>query len=80
MSISMSSASLPVFITMLSNLNHFLDKAQSFVDPKKCDPGALTQYRLAPDMLTHLHAAGVDRLRRCKKCPGPHLGESGAEV
>ena len=51
MSISMSSASLPVFITMLSNLKHFLDKAQSFVDAKKCDPAALTQYRLAPDML-----------------------------
>lgn len=51
MSISMSSASLPVFISMLSNLNHFLDKAQSFVDAKKCDPAALTQYRLAPDML-----------------------------
>lgn len=51
MSISMSSASLPVFINMLSNLNHFLDKAQSFVDAKKCDPAALTQYRLAPDML-----------------------------
>lgn len=51
MSISMSSASLPVFRTMLSNLSHFLDKAQAFVDLKKCDPGALTQFRLAPDML-----------------------------
>lgn len=51
MSISMSSASLPVFRTMLSNLSHFLDKAQAFVDLKKCDPVALTQFRLAPDML-----------------------------
>ncbi len=51
MSISMSSASLPVFRTMLCNLSHFLDKAQAFVDLKKCDPGALTQFRLAPDML-----------------------------
>jgi uncharacterized protein len=51
MSISMSSASLPIFQSMLGNLSHFLDKAQAFVDAKKCDPTALTQYRLAPDML-----------------------------
>lgn len=51
MSISMSSASLPVFQAMLGNLSLFLDKAQSFVDAKKCDPMALTQFRLAPDML-----------------------------
>lgn len=51
MPISMSSASLPVFTTMLGNLNHLLDKAQAFVDAKGCDPVALTQYRLAPDML-----------------------------
>jgi hypothetical protein len=51
MSISMSSASLPICTTVLSNLAHVLDKAQAFVDVKKCDPTALTQYRLAPDML-----------------------------
>ncbi len=51
MSISMSSASLPIFQSMLGNLSHFLDKAQAFADSKKCDPAALTQYRLAPDML-----------------------------
>jgi hypothetical protein len=51
MSISMSSASLPVFKSMLGNLNHLLDKAQTFVDEKKCEPAAITQYRLAPDML-----------------------------
>lgn len=51
MSMSMSSASLPICMTMLSNLSHMLDKAQAFVDDKKCDPTALTQYRLAPDML-----------------------------
>jgi hypothetical protein len=51
MSISMSSASLPVCTTMLSNLQHMLDRAQAFVDNKKCDPAALTQFRLAPDML-----------------------------
>lgn len=51
MAISMSSASLPVFIRMLSNLDHMLVKAQAFVELKKCDPSALTQFRLAPDML-----------------------------
>lgn len=51
MSISMSSASLPVFQKALGNLDHLLNKAQAFVEAKKCDPTALTQYRLAPDML-----------------------------
>jgi uncharacterized protein len=50
-SISMSSASQPIFKLMLSNLSHFLDKAQSHADAKKFDPTSLTQYRLAPDML-----------------------------
>jgi hypothetical protein len=51
MAISMSSASLPVFKSMLGNLSHLVDQAQVFVDEKKCDSAAITQYRLAPDML-----------------------------
>jgi uncharacterized protein len=51
MSISMSSASLPVCISLLGNLSHMLDKLQAFVDEKKCDPNALLHYRMAPDML-----------------------------
>jgi hypothetical protein len=51
MTISMSSASIPVFKSMLSNLSHFLDKAQAYAEAKKFDPLVLTQYRLAPDML-----------------------------
>lgn len=51
MSITMYSASVPICTTMLGNLSHFLDKAQAFVEARKCDPAALTQYRLAPDML-----------------------------
>lgn len=51
MSISMSSASLPVFQTMLGNLNHLLGKAQAHAEAKNFDPIVLTQYRLAPDML-----------------------------
>ncbi len=51
MSISMSSASLPVFVSMLGNLSHLLDKAQAHAEAKKFDPSVLLQYRLAPDML-----------------------------
>ena len=51
MTISMSSATLPVCTRMLSNLSHILDKAEQFVEAKKIDPTALTAYRLAPDML-----------------------------
>ncbi len=51
MSMSMSSASLPVFKSMLGNLSHILDKAQAHAEAKKFDPSVLLQYRLAPDML-----------------------------
>ena len=51
MSISMSSASVPVCVAMLGNLSHLLDKMQAFIDEKKCDPNALLHYRMAPDML-----------------------------
>ncbi len=51
MPISMSSASLPVFKSMLENLSHILDKGQAHAEAKKFDPSVLLQYRLAPDML-----------------------------
>ena len=51
MTISMSSASLPIFKSMLENLSHFLDKAQAHAEARKFDPVALLQFRLAPDML-----------------------------
>ena len=51
MTISMSSASLPVFKAMLGNLSHILDKGQAHAEAKKFDPAALLQFRLAPDML-----------------------------
>jgi hypothetical protein len=50
MTISMSKASLPVLSLMLNNTHHILSKAQNFIDQTKCDPSAITQYRLAPDM------------------------------
>ncbi|MEO7391950.1 MAG: DUF1993 domain-containing protein, partial [Ramlibacter sp.] len=51
MTISMSSASLPVFKSTLANLSHILDKGQAHVEARKIDPNALLQFRLAPDML-----------------------------
>ncbi|CAN1558861.1 Protein of unknown function DUF1993 [Burkholderiaceae bacterium] len=51
MTISMSSASLPVFQTALTNLSHLLAKGQAHADAKKFDSLVLAQYRLAPDML-----------------------------
>ena len=51
MAISMSSASLPIFRTMLGNLSHLLEKAQAHAQARKFDPQVLVTYRLAPDML-----------------------------
>ena len=51
MTISMYSASVPVFRNMLGNLSHFLDKAQAHAEARKFDPQVLADGRLAPDML-----------------------------
>ena len=51
MTISMYTASVPVFQHMLRNLSHILDKAEAHAEARKIDPAALTQFRLAPDML-----------------------------
>ncbi|MES2784057.1 MAG: DUF1993 domain-containing protein [Pseudomonadota bacterium] len=51
MTISMYSASIPVFTTMLGNLAHIVRKGQAFVEARKIEPGAILGYRLAPDML-----------------------------
>ena len=51
MSISMSSASLPIFRTTLSNLSYILDKAVAHAQARKFDPQVLVNDRLAPDML-----------------------------
>lgn len=51
MAISMASASLPVFRTMLGNLSHLLDKGLAHAEARKFDSAVLVGYRLAPDML-----------------------------
>jgi len=52
MSLSMSQASVPVFLQGLKGLSGVLDKAAAHVEAKKIDPNALLQSRLYPDMLT----------------------------
>ena len=52
---------------MLANLDHLLSKAQEFVESKKCDPSAITLYRLAPDMFTFARQIQI-------ACDGPKNG------
>ena len=51
MSITMYSASVPVFVRMLGNLSKWLDKAEAYAEAKKFDPSVFMSSRLAPDML-----------------------------
>ena len=51
MSLTMHSASVPVFVRMLGNLNAWLDKAEAHALAKKFDAGVYFNARLAPDML-----------------------------
>ena len=51
MSITMHSASVPIFVRMLSNVSAWLDKAEAHAQAKKFDPSVYLTARLAPDML-----------------------------
>lgn len=51
MSITMHSASVPIFVRMLSNVNTWLDKAETHAAAKKFDSSVYLGTRLAPDML-----------------------------
>ncbi len=51
MSISMHSASVPVFVRMLGNAIVWLDKAEAHAKEKKFEPSVYLASRLAPDML-----------------------------
>ena len=52
MSITMSSASVPIFVRMLTNVNVWLDRAETHAAAKKFDSTVYLASRLAPDMLT----------------------------
>ncbi|RKH37596.1 DUF1993 domain-containing protein [Corallococcus llansteffanensis] len=51
MTISMSSASTPVFVSILKALSKCIGKARAHAEAKKFDPNVLVTVRLAPDML-----------------------------
>ena len=51
MSLTMHSASVPVFVRMLGNLGAWLDKAEAHAQARKFDAGVYLNARLAPDML-----------------------------
>ncbi len=51
MTISMHSASVPIFVRMLGNLSTCLDKAAAHASEKKFEPAVYLSSRLAPDML-----------------------------
>jgi len=51
MTISMHSASVPIFVRMLGNLGQWLDKAEAHAQARKFDPAVYLGARLAPDML-----------------------------
>ncbi len=51
MSLSMHSASVPVFVRMLGNVLNWLDKAQAHAEARKFDTANYLGMRLAPDML-----------------------------
>lgn len=51
----MYKATIPVFITMLTNFSAILKKAEHYTESRKIDPSALLNARLAPDMFTLVH-------------------------
>ena len=51
MTISMHSASVPIFVRMRKNLTQWLDKAEAHAQAKKFEPSVYLSARLAPDML-----------------------------
>ncbi|MEO7337185.1 MAG: DUF1993 domain-containing protein [Caldimonas sp.] len=51
MTITMYSASVPIFARMLDNAGHWLDKAQAHAEARKFDPSVYLTARLAADML-----------------------------
>ena len=51
MSLSMYTASVPVFVRMLNNCLAWLDKAQAHAEARKFDSNNYLGLRLAPDML-----------------------------
>jgi hypothetical protein len=59
MSLSMYTASVPVFRQVLGSLSAILEKAESHADLKKIEPDALLKARLFPDMFPLLRQVQI---------------------
>src|SRR5664279_3186646 len=65
--ISMHSASVPIFLRMLGNMNTWLVKAEAHASAKKFDPSVYIGARLAPDMLPFVNQVQIacDAAKAC---------------
>ncbi len=52
MALTMHSACVPIYLSLLSNLSKWLDKAAAHAQARGFDPDSLLTSRLAPDMLS----------------------------
>ncbi len=76
MSISMHSASAPIFLKMLGNMLKWLDKAEAHAAARKFDTANYLGLRLAPDMLTFTRQVQV----ACDFAKGTMARLAGLEV
>jgi uncharacterized protein len=76
MSISMHSASAPVFLKMLGNMLRWLDKAEDHAAARKFDAANYLGLRLAPDMLNFTRQVQV----ACDFAKGTMARLAGLEV
>jgi hypothetical protein len=67
MSLSMSQASIPLFVQLLTAASGVLDKAAAHAEAKKIDPSVLLNARLYPDMfpLTRQIQIATDQAKGC---------------
>ena len=83
MSLSMHTASVPVFQQMLAALGSVLAKAESHAAERKIEPAALLQSRLFPDMFTLARqvqiacdfATSVSARLACVEVPAYEVGD-----
>ena len=59
MTISMYQASVPVFLRVLGNLRHVLEKGEAHATEKQIAPEVLLQSRLFPDMFPLLRQVQI---------------------
>ena len=65
--LSMQSASVPVFVRVLTSMLAWIDKAQAHAEARKFDPNNYLVLRLAPDMLAFKSQIqiGCDMVKGC---------------